>query len=99
MGHIPGGDTAALELLTFEEALAAAQQPHESYDVEKWLCSVEKLYENEVIPHIAAQGLSATVYTQVSDVEDEVNGLVTYDRRVVKADAARLRRLAEKLKF
>ena len=68
-------------------------------DGEKWLCSVEKLYENEVIPHIAAQGLSATVYTQVSDVEDEVNGLVTYDRRVVKADAARLRRLAEKLKF
>ncbi len=68
-------------------------------DREKWLCDVEKLYEKEVIPHIASQGLSAAVYTQVSDVEDEVNGLVTYDRRAVKADAARMRRLAAKLKF
>ena len=48
---------------------------------------------------IASQGLSATVYTQVSDVEDEVNGLVTYDRRVVKADVARMRALAAKMKF
>lgn len=38
------------------------------------------LYENEIIPHIKNQLLSATVYTQVSDVEDEVNGLYTYDR-------------------
>ena len=30
------------------------------------------------------RGLCATVYTQVSDVEDETNGLVTYDRQVVK---------------
>ena len=30
------------------------------------------------------KGLAACVYTQLSDVEDEVNGLVTYDRRVVK---------------
>ena len=37
MAHIPSGATAALELLTFADALAAAQQPHESYDVEKWL--------------------------------------------------------------
>ena len=31
-----------------------------------------------------AQGLSAAVYTQLSDVEDELNGLLTYDRKVVK---------------
>ena len=29
-------------------------------------------------------GLSAAVYTQLSDVEDELNGLLTYDRKVVK---------------
>lgn len=29
-------------------------------------------------------GLSATVYTQVADVEDELNGLLTYDREVLK---------------
>ena len=68
-------------------------------DVESWMDALEKLYESEIIPHVAAQGLSATVYTQVSDVEDEVNGLVTYDRKVVKADAGRMLRIAEKLKF
>ena len=31
-----------------------------------------------------AQGLAAAVYTQVSDVEEEVNGLLTYDRKVAK---------------
>ena len=37
MGHIPGGDTAALELLRFDEALQQALQPHPDYDVERWL--------------------------------------------------------------
>ncbi len=35
--HIPSGDTAALELVTFEKALAAANTPSEEYDIEKWL--------------------------------------------------------------
>ena len=35
--HIPNGTTAELELLTFEEALKAAQTPSEDYDIEKWL--------------------------------------------------------------
>src|SRR5690606_37392240 len=39
---------------------------------------------------IASPGLSAAVYTQTSDVELEVNGLMTYDRRVVKPDASRI---------
>lgn len=54
--------------------------------------AVEKLYETEVLPLIQAQGLSAAVYTQLSDVEDEVNGLVTFDRRVCKMDPARMRK-------
>ena len=41
------------------------------------------LFEKQVIP-LMDRGLSAAVYTQVSDVEDEVNGLMTYDRAVVK---------------
>ena len=43
------------------------------------------LHTRQVIPAIA-RGLSATVYTQLSDVEDETNGLLTYDRRVLKLD-------------
>ncbi len=36
-------------------------------------------------------GLSAAIYTEITDVEGEVNGLMTYDRRVMKVDVARLR--------
>jgi len=35
--HIPKGDTASLELVTFQEALEAANTPSEAYDIEKWL--------------------------------------------------------------
>ncbi|MCL2300458.1 MAG: glycoside hydrolase family 2 [Firmicutes bacterium] len=42
-----------------------------------------KLYAKQVKP-LTDAGLSAAVYTQVSDVEDEVNGLMTYDREVLK---------------
>jgi len=44
-----------------------------------------KLYIKQVKPLIK-KGLSVIIYTQLSDVEDEVNGLVTYDRKVVKFD-------------
>jgi beta-galactosidase/beta-glucuronidase len=36
------------------------------------------------LPELIAQGLSAAVYTQTTDVEIEVNGLMTYDRKVTK---------------
>lgn len=42
-----------------------------------------ELYEEQVCPLIE-KGLSGVVYTQLSDIEEEVNGLVTYDRKVVK---------------
>ncbi|MBE7065066.1 MAG: MFS transporter [Ruminococcaceae bacterium] len=53
---------------------------------ENALCS---LYTDEVIPHIK-NGLCALVLTQVSDVEDETNGLLTYDRKVLKVNEERL---------
>ncbi len=37
------------------------------------------------------KGLSASVYTEITDVENEANGLLTYDRQVVKVDEARVR--------
>ena len=45
--------------------------------------ALEELYGQQIAP-AKAQGLSAAVYTQLSDVEDELNGLLTYDRKVVK---------------
>ena len=47
-----------------------------------WL-AYRDLYEQQIIPAIP-KGLCATVYTQLSDVEDELNGLVSYDRKVIK---------------
>jgi hypothetical protein len=43
------------------------------------------------LARLAAGGLAASVYTQISDVEIERNGLCTYDRRVVKAEVMRIR--------
>ena len=68
-------------------------------DAESWMVALEQLYEKQLQPLVAAQGLSAAVYTQLSDVEDEVNGLVSFDRRVVKMEPARMRRLNELLRF
>ncbi|MBR7147756.1 MAG: glycoside hydrolase family 2, partial [Firmicutes bacterium] len=56
------------------------------------------LYEEQIAPAIS-QGLCGTVYTQVSDVEDEINGLLTYDRKVCKVNGEVMRAVAEKLKL
>lgn len=57
-----------------------------------------KLVEKQVVPAIE-KGLTASVYTQVSDVENEINGLVTYDRRIIKFDVDMLRSINAKLKL
>ena len=54
------------------------------------------LYKNEIIPAIA-DGLCGAIYTQVSDVEDETNGLLTYDRRVCKVDQKRIKELSDEI--
>ena len=55
------------------------------------------LYDEQVIPHIKKEGLCALVYTQVSDVEDETNGLLTYDRQVLKVDVDRVKAMSDRL--
>ena len=64
---------------------------------EAFMSALEALYRNEIIPSIKGSGLSAAVLTQVSDVEDETNGLFTYDRQVNKTDGDRMRILADEL--
>jgi len=44
----------------------------------------------EGLKDLVGQGCAAAVYTQTTDVEGEVNGLMTYDRKVVKMDPASL---------
>ncbi len=56
------------------------------------------LYENEIVPLIP-KGLCAAVYTQVSDVEDETNGILSYDRKVMKVNPEEFAHVSEKLKI
>ncbi len=53
-------------------------------------------YINKLVPMIR-RGLSAAVYTQTTDVEIEINGLMTYDRKVIKMPADKLQDLHQKL--
>ncbi len=52
---------------------------------EQLRAALDALYRDEIRP-AKRKGLAAAVYTQLSDVEDELNGLLTYDRQVVKLD-------------
>ena len=65
---------------------------------EKLTAAYQKLFNKVIIPQIKT-GLAATVYTQVTDVEDEINGLMTYDRQVAKIDPAVLQKINEKVKY
>ena len=57
---------------------------------------IEERYEELVLPYIKA-GLCGSIYTQVSDVEDEINGLYTYDRKVCKVKQADMLALADRI--
>ena len=47
------------------------------------LKDISRLYKEEILPMID-KGLCAAIYTQLSDVEDETNGILTYDREILK---------------
>lgn len=66
-------------------------------DAAKYMDDVERLYLTEILPAVS-EGLCGAVYTQLSDVEDETNGLVSYDRRVCKVSEERMLYLADELK-
>jgi beta-galactosidase/beta-glucuronidase len=51
----------------------------------------------EELKQLIRQGFSAAVYTQTTDVEVEVNGLLTYDRKLVKVDEARVRKVNQEI--
>jgi beta-galactosidase/beta-glucuronidase len=55
-----------------------------------------KSYQRQMVPFIQ-RGLSAAVYTQTTDVEIETNGLMTYDRKVIKIPADKLKEASQRL--
>lgn len=56
----------------------------------------KRLWEEEIYPNLS-RGLSSAIYTQTSDIEEEVNGVMTYDREVDKLAMETVRELNEKL--
>ena len=73
--------------------------PDEEYGYQKYPTAeafqkaLTRLYRQEILPQIKT-GLCGCVLTQLSDVEDETNGLVTYDRKVIKADREEMQAIA-----
>ena len=59
---------------------------------EKLKKALTELYSNEIRPAYKS-GLAAAIYTELSDVEDEVNGFITFDRQVVKLPAEEVKKI------
>ena len=67
-------------------------------DRESFVEALQKLYREQLLPLIP-KGLCGAIYTQVSDVEDETNGLLTFDRRLYKVSPEELRLISDELKI
>ena len=65
-------------------------------DPQAFARAVEQLYQEQIIP-AAKEGLCAAIYTQVSDVEDETNGILSYDRKITKLTPDQMLPLSQSL--
>ncbi|MBR3963497.1 MAG: glycoside hydrolase family 2 [Oscillospiraceae bacterium] len=63
---------------------------------EELVSAVTGLYERDIIPAIK-EGLCAAIYTQIFDVEDETNGIFSYDRKVLKIKPEEFLPISEKI--
>lgn len=66
-------------------------------DTESLTDAIINMYEKMILPAITT-GLCGCIYTQLSDVEDEINGLYTYDRKECKVNPAKMKELQQKIK-
>lgn len=75
---------------------SAKEYGYGKYETETQLTdAIVRLYDEMVCPAIP-EGLCGVVYTQLSDIEEEINGLYTYDRQVCKVDADKMRAVLAK---
>ena len=63
---------------------------------EELTANYKRLWEEEIYPNLE-KGLSSTIYTQTSDIEEEINGLMTYDREENKFVEEELKMLHRRL--
>ena len=67
-------------------------------NIQEWLENFEKSFDLDVLKNIP-NGLAASIYTQLSDVEDELNGFITFDREVIKVDSKQIKSILDKAHF
>lgn len=67
-------------------------------DRSSFVSAFRTLYEKNIVP-LVEKGLCGAIYTQLSDVEDETNGLFTYDREVLKIHSCDTRDIFDRLKI
>ena len=65
---------------------------------QEWLSNFEKCFIRDVVNNIP-KGLSASIYTQLSDVEDELNGFTTFDREVIKIKPDKIAEIIQKAHY
>ncbi len=66
-------------------------------DLDEFRKGLLSLYSEQIIPMIEKENLCAAIYTQVSDVEDETNGLFTYDRQILKVTEEEMKEISNKI--
>ena len=75
------------------------KQTYRSFEnVDDWYKNFSSCIKRDVINNIP-KGLCACIYTQLSDVEDELNGFVTFDREVVKIFPKKIKWQLDKIKY
>jgi hypothetical protein len=89
-----GGYTMAVKDHVYNEKKAYGYG--KCMSVDELTTGIERLYEKMIIPG-KENGVCGCIYTQLSDIEDEINGLYTYDREVCKVDKERMRELAKRV--
>jgi beta-galactosidase/beta-glucuronidase len=89
-----GGYSMKTEGHVFDENLEFGYKKFRSE--EALMSAIEDLYLKKLLPLIK-EGLCGSIYTQVSDVEEEINGLVTYDRAVIKVPVGEMRKINDAL--
>ncbi len=63
---------------------------------EDFVLAIRNLYANEILP-AKNEGLSACIYTQLSDVEQEINGILSFDRKKSKINIDEIKDIFDKL--
>ena len=89
-----GGYSMKCDGHVFDESKEFGYKKFQTQD--ELLTALTKLYLEKLLPLIE-KGLCGSIYTQVSDVEEEINGLVTYDRKIIKIPVEEMSKINAKL--